>query len=55
MLQSVGGDVSVDVEPGSGSTFTLFLPRAEQRAEQESELAAEQGSLPPPARVSLAH
>ena len=33
MLQSVGGDVSVEVEPGSGSTFTLFLPRADQGEE----------------------
>ncbi|MDJ0847336.1 MAG: GAF domain-containing protein [Myxococcota bacterium] len=30
MLQSVGGDVSVEVVPGSGSTFTLFLPRTDQ-------------------------
>ncbi len=51
MLQSVGGDVSVDVEPGSGSTFTLFLPRAEPG----SELADERSSALPPARVSLAH
>ncbi len=27
MLQRVGGDLSVEVEPGRGSTFTLFLPR----------------------------
>jgi|GEM_PF-1391373 len=28
LLQSCGGDLSVDVEKGRGSTFTVYLPRA---------------------------
>ena len=32
MLQRVGGDLSVEVEPGRGSTFTLFLPRGARPA-----------------------
>ena len=44
MLQRVGGDLSVEVEPGRGSTFTLFLPRekrsAPAAAEQQPGLAS---------------
>lgn len=29
ILQRCGGDLSVDVEPGRGSTFTVFLPQLE--------------------------
>jgi hypothetical protein len=29
MLQRCGGDLSVEVEPGRGTTLTIFLPRAE--------------------------
>jgi hypothetical protein len=32
MLQAGGGDLSVDVAPGHGSTFTVYLPRANPRA-----------------------
>jgi len=28
LLQRCGGDLSLEVEPGKGSTFTVFLPRA---------------------------
>ncbi len=31
LLQACGGDLSVDVEPGRGSTFTVYLPRARDR------------------------
>lgn len=33
LLQRCGGDLSVDVEPGRGTTCTLFLPRAERARE----------------------
>ncbi len=33
ILQISGGDLSVDVEPGRGSTFQVFLPRADDRAQ----------------------
>lgn len=32
VLQVCGGDLSVDVEPGRGSTFTVYLPRARDAA-----------------------
>jgi signal transduction histidine kinase len=32
MLQRVGGDLSVEVEPGRASTFTIFLPRQQDTA-----------------------
>jgi signal transduction histidine kinase len=32
MLQRAGGDLSVEVEPGKGSSFTVFLPLAEEAA-----------------------
>jgi GAF domain-containing protein len=30
ILQSCGGDLSVEAEPGRGNTFTLFLPRSRE-------------------------
>lgn len=30
LLQNCGGDLSVDVEQGAGSTFTVYLPRAKE-------------------------
>jgi signal transduction histidine kinase len=38
ILQACGGDLSVEVKPGIGSTFTIYLPRAsvETRAPRES-------------------
>jgi hypothetical protein len=32
LLQRCGGDLSLEVEPGKGSTFTVFLPRADAEA-----------------------
>ena len=34
ILQHCGGDLSVDVEPGHGSTFTVFLPQLESAEER---------------------
>jgi hypothetical protein len=34
VLQRCGGDLSVDVEPGHGSTFTVFLPELESAEER---------------------
>ena len=32
LLQRCGGDLSLEVEPGKGSTFTVFLPHADADA-----------------------
>ena len=40
-----GGDVQVESEPGKGAAFTLFLPRADEPAEAETERG---GSGPAP-------
>jgi hypothetical protein len=48
MLQSVGGDLSVEVEPGAGSTFTLFLPRARAASERPGEERPAAAAAPPP-------
>jgi len=42
LLQRCGGDLSVEVEPGKGSTFTVFLPCAAADADLPA---------PQPARV----
>lgn len=52
MLQRVGGDLSVEVEPGRGSTFTLFLPR-EKRATRAA--AEQQPGLAPAAAPPAGH
>lgn len=46
MLQRAGGDLSVEVEPGQRSTFTVFLPLAEEAADRPQ---APRPSLAPPA------
>jgi len=42
VLQICGGDLSVNVGPGIGSTFTVFLPRAGARATAPRRAAAAQ-------------
>jgi hypothetical protein len=39
VLQICGGDLSVKVEPGRGSTFTVFLPRASEPVRRPRETA----------------
>jgi len=39
VLQICGGDLSVKVEPGCGSTFTVFLPRTREQARSPREAA----------------
>jgi hypothetical protein len=51
MLQRAGGDLSVEVEPGQSSTFTVFLPLAEEAAHRPQ---APQPS-PAPAALTVGH
>jgi GAF domain-containing protein len=48
LVQRAGGDLSVAVEPGRGSTFTLFLPRGpEAPAEPAPAVGAAPAAAPP--------
>jgi hypothetical protein len=40
ILQICGGDLSVEIEPGSGSTFTVYLPRAHEQVRTPRKPAA---------------
>jgi GAF domain-containing protein len=51
MLQRAGGDLSVEVEPGQSSTFTVFLPLAEEATHRPQ---APRPS-PAPAAPTVAH
>jgi signal transduction histidine kinase len=47
LVQRAGGDLSVELEPGRGSTFTLFLPRGPEAPEPASPRAAVPAAAPP--------
>jgi len=47
VLQICGGDLSVKVEPGRGSTFTVFLPRARERVRAPRKAAPARAPLLP--------
>jgi signal transduction histidine kinase len=51
MLQRVGGDLSVEIEPGRGSTFTVFLPLATRT----TPTAPSRGTEPRPTSTPVAH
>jgi hypothetical protein len=47
ILQICGGDLSVEIEPGSGSTFTVYLPRAREQVRTPRKAAASREPLMP--------
>jgi hypothetical protein len=49
MLQRAGGDLSVDVEPGRGSRFTIFLPLSSEAEDAAAETTTRVATTPPPA------
>jgi GAF domain-containing protein len=44
ILQSCGGDLSVEAEPGRGNTFTLFLPRSREATARKQQPAPTAGA-----------
>jgi hypothetical protein len=51
-LQICGGDLSVNIEPGRGSTFTVYLPRAREQVRAPRKAAP---ALAPAMPSSIAH
>jgi len=51
-LQISGGDLSVNIEPGRGSTFTVYLPRAREQVRAPRKAAP---ALAPAMPSSIAH
>ena len=47
LLQACGGDLSVKVEPGRGSTFTVYLPRAREPLQAPHKAAPAVASVMP--------
>jgi PAS domain S-box-containing protein len=41
IVQSLGGAITVSTEPGSGSTFTVFLPKVAHKEKAQAEVARE--------------
>jgi len=55
VLQICGGDLSVKVEPGRGSTFTVFLPHSRESHARESTQIPHQTAPAPVAPDPMAH
>jgi hypothetical protein len=51
ILQICGGDLSVEIEPGCGSTYTVYLPRAREQVQPASEATPALAPVTPSATV----